>query len=67
MVNIMNIKFLAQLFKVTIYFSDFFQRLSFLLKIFEIETSHVVDFGNITRSKVDLAMFSGVLFQRTSL
>ena len=41
--------------------------LSFLIKIFEIRTSHVVNFDDIASSKIEFAMVSGVLFEEISL
>ena len=55
----MNIKLLIQLFKVTIYCLFFYWCLSFLVKMFEIETSHVVIFDNNTRPEINLAMVFG--------
>ena len=63
MISIMNIKFLKELFKITIYFLTFCWCLYFLIKIFEIITSHLVVFDDIARSKIGFAMVSGVLFE----
>ena len=41
--------------------------LSFLIKIFEIRTSHVVNFDDIARSKIECAMVSVVLFEEILL
>ena len=61
--NKMNIKFLTQLFKVTIYFLGFLLVFIFLIILSEIEIAHEVDFDDITRSKIDFAMVSSVLFE----
>ena len=57
----MNIKLLIPLFKVTIYFLAICWCLSFLIKIFEIETSHVVIFDDIATPKINLAMAFGAV------
>ena len=67
MINIMNIKFLTQPFKVSIYFLCFFWCLSFLIKTCEIETAHIVMSDDIGRSKINFGMISGILFKVPSL